>query len=70
MKYYNEKVFCIDLIVSEYKTDNVYKIIDLCKSILDIDITESEVKDYLQWEEDLEQANIEIRMNEFFKDCI
>lgn len=63
---FTEKTFCIDLVSTELGTDNPLAIADEIYNIFKIRVTVSEVIDYLDLEEDLEQQSFTIRMKEIF----
>lgn len=63
---YNEKSFTIDLLSSEYKTRDPNIIKQKSKEIFNDDLTISEIKDYLNCEEDFEKISYSIQMSEIF----
>lgn len=63
---YNEKTFSIDLISDAYKTTNPFEICKYAKSDLNIDLTISEIIDYINYEEDFEKESYTISMKHIF----
>jgi len=66
MRQYSEKTFIIDLVSEEYKTIDPNIIQDKIKEIFDKNYTISEIKDYLNYEEDYEKESWRIKMSEIF----
>ena len=66
MQEYTEKTFCIDLISDFYKTSNPSIIIEKSKEDLDINLTHSDILDYLEYEEDYEKESRYVQMKDIF----
>lgn len=65
---YNEKTFCIDLIMEHYNTENPFTIVEKAREDLDIDVTISDVLTVLGYTEDFEQESHRVSMAEIFND--
>lgn len=65
-KRYNEKHFCIDLIVDAYKTNKPSFISLKIKEDLNENVSPSEVYDYLNHTEDFEKASNSVAMSDIF----
>lgn len=64
--HYSERTFAIDLIGEAYKTSKPLEICAKAKEILDIDLSISEIRDYLDYAEDFEKASNSVEMREIF----
>lgn len=62
-KEYNEKTYAIDLIREFHSTSNIMLIKKTAKEVLKIDLTLSEIADYLLVKEDLEKVNNLVEYN-------
>ena len=66
VKPYNEKHFCIDLVVDTYKTSKPSFVAMKVKEDLGEIVTPSEVYDYLNATEDFEKASNSISSSDIF----
>jgi hypothetical protein len=66
LKPFTEATFAIDIVIDAYNLDDAFTIVNLIKEDLDIDVTVSQVLDYMGRVDDHEQESNNVRMNQIF----
>lgn len=68
IKNYKESTFAIDLIKDAYNITDPVEIVDKVNECLNVNVTVSEVIDYLNLEEDIEKESWSINSKYIFND--